>query len=113
MSDDLHKFGMTLKFVYSLVGLLVGLACMFLGSFLGYSGVQGHTAFTGKVLGLSANLNDAAPGVILFVVGLFAIFITKFSVRDKTVTTKRSDAEDEESLREVQYLMRDVRYFKD
>ncbi len=45
------------------------------------NGVAGSTSWTAKVLGLESNLNDAAPGVVLFLVGMFMVFITKPKVR--------------------------------
>ena len=76
-----HRLGMKLKFVYSLVGLLVGLFCIIVGMVLGLSGVVGHTSWTASVIGLSTSLTDAAPGVIVFIVGIFMVWITRFSVK--------------------------------
>jgi len=76
-----HRLGMKLKFIYSLVGLLVGLSCIIVGMVLGLSGVVGHTSWTASVIGLSTSLTDAAPGVVVFVVGIFMVWITRFSVK--------------------------------
>jgi TRAP-type C4-dicarboxylate transport system permease small subunit len=81
MDYELHKLGLKLKFAYSMVGLAVGLACIGAGVVLGLNGVAGHTSWTASVFGLSTNLNDAAPGVIVFVVGIFMVFLTRFKVR--------------------------------
>ena len=81
-SDDLHRLGLKLKFVYSIVGLLVGLSCIIAGVVLGVNGVVGHTSWTASLLGLSTTMNDAAPGVIVFVVGIFMVLITRFRVRE-------------------------------
>jgi hypothetical protein len=78
--NDLHKLGMKLKFVYSLVGLLVGAGCIVAGVILGLAGVVGHTSWTASALGLSTNMTDATPGVIVFVVGIFFVLITRFKV---------------------------------
>ena len=74
--DDLHRLGLKLKFAYSMVGLFLGLACIVAGVILGLSGVAGHTTWTASLLGLETNLNDATPGVIIFVVGIFFVLIT-------------------------------------
>src|SRR4051794_26822687 len=74
--DELHRLGLKLKFAYSIVGLIVGLACILVGLLLGVYGVAGHTSWTASVLGLSTNLSDAAPGVVVFVVGIFVVFLT-------------------------------------
>ena len=80
--DALHRLGLKLKFAYSIVGLIVGLACILVGLLLGVYGVAGHTSWTASVLGLSTNLSDAAPGVMVFVVGIFMVFLTRFRVKD-------------------------------
>src|SRR4051812_6529348 len=80
MDTELHKLGLKLKFAYSLVGLMLGLGCIIAGVVLGLNGVVGHTNWTASVFGLSTDLNDAAPGVIVFVVGIFMVFITRFKV---------------------------------
>jgi hypothetical protein len=77
----LHELGFKLKFAYSIVGLVLGLACILTGLALGLAGVTGHTAFTASLLGLSTNLTDAAPGVVVFVVGIFMVLITRFKVK--------------------------------
>jgi hypothetical protein len=81
MSEDLHRLGFKLKFAYSIVGLVLGLACIIAGVILGLGGVAGNTAWTASALGLSTSMTDATPGVIVFVVGIFFVLITRFSVR--------------------------------
>jgi hypothetical protein len=78
---ELHKIGMRYKFIYSTFGLVVGTVCIAAGTFLGVSGVVGHTSWTASMLGFSTNINDAAPGVIVFVVGIFFVLITRFKVK--------------------------------
>lgn len=83
-TNDLHRLGFKLKFVYSMTGLLLGLACIVAGVVLGLSGVAGHTSWTASALGLSTSMTDAAPGVIIFVVGIFFVWMTRFKVRQVT-----------------------------
>ena len=78
---EIHRLGMKLKFVYSLVGLLVGAGCIIAGVILGLAGVVGHTSWTASALGFSTNMTDATPGVIVFVVGIFFVLITRFKVK--------------------------------
>lgn len=66
------------QFIYSVGGLAVGLACVAGGILLFYRGVTGSTSWTAELLGIS--VSDAAPGVILFTVGLIIVWITKFNV---------------------------------
>jgi hypothetical protein len=81
MSEELHKLGFKYKFIYSMTGLFLGLACIVAGVVLGLSGVAGHTAWTASALGLETTMTDATPGVIVFVVGIFLVWMTRFSVK--------------------------------
>jgi hypothetical protein len=79
-SIELHQLGMKLKFTYSIVGLFLGLFCIVVGAFLGLYGVTGHTSFTDSLLGLSTQSNDAISGLVVFVVGIFMVFITRLKL---------------------------------
>jgi hypothetical protein len=76
----LHEAGMKYKLIYSISGLVLGLACILTGLVLGLAGVAGHTNFTASLLGLNWNMTDAAPGVVVFVVGVFMVWISRFKV---------------------------------
>lgn len=78
---ELHRAGLRYKFIYSVIGLVLGLACILTGLLLGLAGVTGHTTFTASLIGLNTNLTDAAPGVVVFVVGIFMVWITRFKVK--------------------------------
>lgn len=65
------------EYSYAKLGLILGLASIVGGVILGLNGVAGATSWSAKLLGLESNLNDAAPGVVLFIVGIFFIQITK------------------------------------
>jgi hypothetical protein len=82
MDNELHKMGLRLKFFYSVGGLILGFLSIVGGCFLFWAGVAGHTSWTFKALGIAENsINDAAPGAILFVVGLFIVIYTRFGVK--------------------------------
>ena len=49
-------------------------------------GVAGSTNWTAKILGAESNMTDAAPGAVLFIVGLFIVLITRVSLNIKTGT---------------------------
>jgi hypothetical protein len=68
-----------------MLGLILGLAAIIGGVILGLNGVAGSTSWTTKLLGLESQINDAAPGVVLFIVGLFMIWATKPTVRMKDI----------------------------
>jgi hypothetical protein len=66
------------QLIYSMTGLLVGLACMIGGIVLFLHGITGSTSWIIKMLGAESNITDAAPGAVLFIVGLFVVWVTKF-----------------------------------
>jgi hypothetical protein len=70
-----------LQLIYSLAGLLLGLACIVGGILLFFHGVSGSSSWVGEVIGVKSNLSDAAPGTVLFVVGLAVVWLTRFAVR--------------------------------
>ena len=69
------------QFVYSLCGLILGLACLIGGVLMFLNGVTGAASWTTRILGIESQVSDAAPGAILFVVGLFVVVVTRFTVR--------------------------------
>jgi len=73
------------EYIYGMLGLVLGLAAIIGGVILALHGVAGSTSWTAKVLGLESKINDAAPGVVLFIVGLFMIWVTKPTVRMKDI----------------------------
>ena len=68
------------QFIYSMAGLVLGLTCIIGGIVLFLHGVTGSTSWTAKILGAESKISDAAPGAILFIVGIFLVFITKYEV---------------------------------
>ena len=52
-----------------------------LGIVLFFLGITGAVSWTAKVLGAESQLVDAAPGVVLFVVGLFVVLVTRYDVK--------------------------------
>jgi hypothetical protein len=79
----------TFQLIYSLVGLALGLACVILGVVLLLHGIAGSTGWVVQLLGLRSSLSDAAPGTILFVVGLVVVFLTRFDVRTGPTRRRR------------------------
>ena len=69
------------KFIYSMTGLFLGLVSMLGGIALFLNGVVGSTSWTAKILGNESTITDAAPGAVLFVVGLFVIIATRYRVK--------------------------------
>ena len=106
---ELHRLGMKLKLIYSLLGLFLGLSCIISGSILSVYGVTGHTSIIASFLGLSTQLNDAAPGVVIFIVGIFMVLITKFQVKGRTIINHETDIPKQPSLTRMS-LMSDIQY---
>jgi hypothetical protein len=67
------------QLLYSMAGLVVGAGCMLGGIVLFLNGVTGSTSWTAKLLGAESQLSDAAPGAVLFIVGVFVVLITKYA----------------------------------
>lgn len=70
-----------LQLIYSLAGLLVGLGCIVGGLGLFLHGVYGSSSWVGDFIGVKSRLADAAPGTVLFVIGLLVVWLTRFSIR--------------------------------
>jgi hypothetical protein len=70
-----------LQLIYSLAGLVFGLTCIVGGILLFFHGVAGSSSWVGEFIGVQSKLSDAAPGTVLFVVGLAVVWLTRFSVR--------------------------------
>jgi hypothetical protein len=70
-----------LQLIYSLAGLVLGLACVIGGILLFFHGVAGSSSWVGEFIGVQGRLSDAAPGTVLFVVGLLVVWLTRFDVR--------------------------------
>jgi len=71
---------MKYKLIYSLAGLFLGLSCLTGGIFLFLNGIEGSTNWVAKILGSESSITGAAPGSILFIVGLFIILITRYKI---------------------------------
>jgi ABC-type microcin C transport system permease subunit YejE len=69
------------EYRYATLGLTLGLSSIIGGVVLGLHGVAGATSWTASFLGLQSQVNDAAPGVVLFIIGLFMIVATRPKVK--------------------------------
>jgi hypothetical protein len=65
------------EYSYGKRGQILGISSMIGGVILGLHGVAGSTSWTARLLVLESQINDAAPGVVLFIVGLFMVWATK------------------------------------
>lgn len=79
--QELLRQSMRYRFIYSMTGLFLGLVSMIGGIVLFLNGVAGSTSWTAKIIGNESTITDAAPGAILFIVGLFVIIVTRYKVK--------------------------------
>ena len=67
------------QFLYSLSGLASGLVSLLGGVLLFLNGIVGEGKWTADFFGVT--ISDAAPGIVLFVVGVSLAQLSKFTVR--------------------------------
>ncbi len=80
---DTYRLFSRYHIIYSICGLALGFVCIIGGIVLFLNGVVGSTSWTAKILGAESNISDAAPGAVLFIVGLFIILVTRFNIKVK------------------------------
>jgi hypothetical protein len=83
MSEETKQMAIRYQFIYSTLGLLLGLICMIMGTFLFFNGISGSTSWTAKAFNLNSQVSDAGPGALLFIVGLFSVSITRFGIKSQ------------------------------
>ncbi len=76
-SADVVRESIRKEYRYGALGLVLGLVTIIGGVILGLNGIAGSSSWTAKLFGFESQLNDAAPGVILFVVGVFLVWATR------------------------------------
>lgn len=86
MTDELSGNAVSTQSVYSLIGLLLGLACIIVGGLLIISGINGNAHAPGSFIGVSAPFNDAILGVFLFAVGIGAVWMIRFKRKSGAVS---------------------------
>ncbi len=69
------------QLIYSIIGLVLGLVSILGGIYLFIQGVNGEMNWSLKVLGNESVIANAAPGAVLFIVGLFLVIVTKFKFK--------------------------------
>lgn len=91
VDPELLKRSLLYRFIYSMTGLILGLVCMMGGVVLFLNGVAGSSSWTTKIMATDSTLTDAAPGAILFVVGLLVVFVTRYNVSLERGSKKDSE----------------------
>ncbi|MBW2570098.1 MAG: hypothetical protein JRE47_12235 [Deltaproteobacteria bacterium] len=98
MKSNTFNLAIKLEYTYAILGLFLGLSSIIFGSILCLNGVVGSTSWTANFIGAESSINDAAPGVVLFIVGLFMIWVTKPKTSIKNVVeANKANAADAKS----------------
>jgi len=71
------------ELIYAIIGQVLGLVCIMGGLALFLNGIVGSTSWTAKIVGAESKITDAPPGAILFIVGLFLVFVTRYKFSHK------------------------------
>lgn len=71
------------QLAYSMSGLRAGMFSMVGGIILFLAGVSGSMTWIAKFVGAESRIINAAPGAVLFIVGLFVVCLTRYHVSIK------------------------------
>lgn len=74
------------ELIYSIIGQLLGFVSILGGFTLFLNGVAGTTSWSAKVFGAESTITDAAPGGILFIVGLFMVIATRYKFTHRSAS---------------------------
>jgi hypothetical protein len=81
-TDKETQFGLAkFELTYAVLGLIAGLLCMVGGIFLFYQGITGSMDWTAKFFVGESKITNAAPGAVLFLIGLFVILGTRYKFK--------------------------------
>ncbi len=69
------------QLIYSIVGLCLGLTSIIGGIYLFIKGISGSMSWSANIFGANSNIINAAPGAVLFIVGLFIVLITRYKFK--------------------------------
>ncbi|EGQ9440952.1 MULTISPECIES: hypothetical protein [Vibrio] len=69
------------QLIYSVIGLFLGLSSILGGIYLFIQGVSGSSDWSAKFFGSESTIAQAAPGAILFIVGLFMVYVTRYKYK--------------------------------
>jgi hypothetical protein len=81
ISPGFYRQSSLYQFIYSVLGLVLGFICIIGGIVLFFGGITGSVSWTAKMLGAESKVSDAAPGAVLFIVGIFMVLITRFKIK--------------------------------
>ncbi len=82
-SSELINRAIKGEYIYGIIGQILGFISILGGIILCVNSVTGSTSWTAKLFALESNITDAAPGVVLFIVGIFIVWATRPKVNMK------------------------------
>lgn len=89
LDKDFWKMVVRYQFAYSMVGLGFALICLVCGMILFLHGISPDSShWSADIFGFK--VNDAAPGIVLFLVGVAVAQFTRFDVSIKRLTSKKT-----------------------
>ena len=97
------------KYIYSMTGLVLGFLSIIGGIALFFIGVSGSISWTAKILGNESTIGDAAPGAVLFVVGLFIIIVTRYKISIEEDTKEGAKEGAKEGTKVVEGTKEDIK----
>jgi hypothetical protein len=65
------------EYRFALSVMILGVVAMLGGAVMGLHWIADNTSWTAGLLGLKSKIDDTAPGVVLFIVGLFMVLGTR------------------------------------
>lgn len=84
MDEIILKRTTLYQFIYSILGWLLGFSCVVGGILLFFYGISGNSDMKGAVGGFNITVTNAAPGTILFIIGIFVVWVTRFKIKVKS-----------------------------
>lgn len=87
IDNDLRRDALLYQAILSIVALIGGFVVLAVGAVLAIEGFSGNMTFGIKISGVSANLSNAGPGMVLAVIGL-AIVIGSLASFRVTIKSK-------------------------
>jgi hypothetical protein len=88
-SDDFLGLRSKLGPIYFVSRFTLGVSCIVVGIAIGLCGAIAETSIVAQAMGLSTNLNDAAPGAILVFSGAAVVWMS----RRRVVTQREGEAD--------------------
>ncbi len=67
-------------FVYSMIGMIIGILSLISGVYLFYIGITQGSEWEFNILGIKSTMSNAMPGTILFLIGFLIIRVSRYNI---------------------------------